>query len=116
MIDHIVPSLLFQRLIIVDVPSAFFQRPDRSAPPDSKKPRQSLTGLCLLKIGRHYVLGGINVCLLPIESGANLALRVFGMRPAADASAQLIFGHRIDTASSSGLPPVADPEVAAGPR
>jgi hypothetical protein len=73
MIDHAVPFLSFLRPIIIDIPSAFFQRPDRSAPPDGKKPRQSLTGLCLLKSGRQYVLGGINDCLLPIESGASLA-------------------------------------------
>jgi hypothetical protein len=37
--------------------------PTAHLPPNSKKPRQSLTGLCMLKIDRHYILGGINDCL-----------------------------------------------------
>ncbi|MBY5715568.1 hypothetical protein HFO33_02990 [Rhizobium leguminosarum] len=75
MIDHAVHSLSFQHPIIVDVPSAFFQRQDRSAPPDSKKPRQSLTGLFAVYAENRSPFHpgrGINDCLLPIESGAIL--------------------------------------------
>jgi hypothetical protein len=85
MIDHAVPSRSFQRPIIVEIaaaekPTTLMAKgecqingpcPDRAdsptptahLPPNSKKPRQSLTGLCMLNIDRHYILGGINDCL-----------------------------------------------------
>ncbi|KKZ85918.1 hypothetical protein RPHASCH2410_CH19505 [Rhizobium phaseoli Ch24-10] len=57
-----------------------------ACPPGSKKPRQSLAGLFMLKMDRYYVLGGINDWLLPPKAGANLARSIQlnrGSKPAA---------------------------------